>query len=613
MDIDYLRKVSAKRSKTIFVDTSRRDKSAFPTPSEFQVDLESAIPYVVDMKVLDATIPNIEYLIDEGRDTFYYAYRPGGSTARPRSDVWESLSRVADAPPVLSVLRATGEGFVARVGVTALEGAPLPESVPSVPVAYSAERSPSAGPPRSCFHAVHSDCPLARVLSSSPPDGVVPWDAASTPLPPPLSTDPATGTLYVQSQSGAVYSIAAGDAPLAVPPADYGGAATVHRVFRPVGVEPHASVTTVVAFSVSDPASVQAHHVFDFHLNVLDHGDFDVAALVKVLEESMPRESESSRARRIRFDDNSTVYPRSTPFFMKYNQDVVLGSGAPFAVVARPDLECCEVYGFSLTGGDPQSQGSAGSGAPARPPGSSRVPVASDPDVTVFASVPAVSAGDLAGAMSGPAGALPERLASPGILNRMGQRFVILRIPEIEHHQPALASSATSAGVGLFKLYDQIVSHLRFDFLSTSDRGFHPIGRLSKFRIRFETLSGRLYNFKGVDFHMLLSIDYLEPNNESMAPAPPLSSLNPDYVPDDRLYEVTRTRVARPYTDELGGRPPASADLRRGAVLVSSVDEGESSHPTRGASAGGGDYGYDARYSSGGASSWTSSGYSTDD
>lgn len=127
------------------------------------------------------------------------------------------------------------------------------------------------------------------------------------------------------------------------------------------------------------------------------------------------------------------------------------------------------------------------------------------------------------------------QIKPPGLVNMLGERYVILRIPEIEDH--LLGSYAYvnyTPGVGMFKLSSFLdVTNLRFDFVSLVRKPFHPIGKMSKLTFKFETASGALYNFKGVDVQLLMVIKYLIPSQKFKFPK---SILNPNYDPDFMKY-----------------------------------------------------------------------------
>ena len=121
-------------------------------------------------------------------------------------------------------------------------------------------------------------------------------------------------------------------------------------------------------------------------------------------------------------------------------------------------------------------------------------------------------------------------LEAPGVVSLVAERYVILRNKEIDDHiQMSYGFSSTSPGIALFKLGVIGYSQERFDFSSIKYREFHPIGKLSKLTFRFERLDGSLYDFKGVNHHMLMVVKYLAPRNKSKFEA---SILNPNYNPN---------------------------------------------------------------------------------
>ena len=128
-----------------------------------------------------------------------------------------------------------------------------------------------------------------------------------------------------------------------------------------------------------------------------------------------------------------------------------------------------------------------------------------------------------------------QTINPPGIISLLGGRFILLRIPEIENHLlNSFATSSFSPGIGMFKLAGgNDVTNLRFDFVNLIKKPFHPIGRLTKLTIRFELSNGKLYDFKGVDHHLLINIKYYAPNNTL---AIPKYILNPNYNYDVLQY-----------------------------------------------------------------------------
>lgn len=108
-------------------------------------------------------------------------------------------------------------------------------------------------------------------------------------------------------------------------------------------------------------------------------------------------------------------------------------------------------------------------------------------------------------------------IQAPGIVNLLGNRYLILRCKEIEDHLlGSFGYMKHTPGIGLFKLASSYndVTHLRFDFVNLVRKPFHPIGKLAKLSIRFETQEGDLYDFKGVNHQLLFMIKFLAPTQK---------------------------------------------------------------------------------------------------
>ena len=131
-------------------------------------------------------------------------------------------------------------------------------------------------------------------------------------------------------------------------------------------------------------------------------------------------------------------------------------------------------------------------------------------------------------------------MTSPGIVNLLGQRSVLLRCPEIEMNMGSFTSSRYAVGLGLFKMgvNPNGVANTRFDFVSFSVAPFHPIEKISKLTFSFETIDQQPYDFKGVNHQLTVAIKYWRLVQrvrffDDDAPAPVFRSvLAPGYHPD---------------------------------------------------------------------------------
>ena len=133
-----------------------------------------------------------------------------------------------------------------------------------------------------------------------------------------------------------------------------------------------------------------------------------------------------------------------------------------------------------------------------------------------------------------------HRIQTPGIVNLVGERFITLRSDAIEQHLSSFYSGSNSIGIGLFKLGFSGYVDARFDFSSVKYKDLHPIGKLSSIDFRFERIDGELYNFRGLNHHMLISIKYLVPYKK---PENFDYTLNTNYNPD--LLEYKRTQYEK--------------------------------------------------------------------
>lgn len=120
-----------------------------------------------------------------------------------------------------------------------------------------------------------------------------------------------------------------------------------------------------------------------------------------------------------------------------------------------------------------------------------------------------------------------HEIVSPGIYNLVGEKYIVLRCKEIEENSyRSLAYTRHNLGLAKFRLGVVGYSDTRMDFSKVPLREFHPIGRLVKITLRFETANGELYDFKGVNHNITFAIHYLEPMQKMNFEQ---SILNPNY------------------------------------------------------------------------------------
>lgn len=119
-----------------------------------------------------------------------------------------------------------------------------------------------------------------------------------------------------------------------------------------------------------------------------------------------------------------------------------------------------------------------------------------------------------------------------GVVYLLGARYVTLRCPEIESYMSF--TNNASKGIGVFKLaINQQTVQQRLDFVQYLKKPFNPVEKLSKLTFRFELPDGSLYDFKGIDMFMIIQINCYVPTMEPFTG----SLLNPDYNPNLLEYQ----------------------------------------------------------------------------
>lgn len=170
-------------------------------------------------------------------------------------------------------------------------------------------------------------------------------------------------------------------------------------------------------------------------------------------------------------------------------------------------------------------------------------------------------------------------LEAPGLVKLMGERYVTVHCDNIENHlRGSKMFNDYSPGLALVNLGVVGYSQQRMDFYSVKYKRFHPIGKLNNLQFTVKRSGDQLYDLKGVNWHMLMSIKYYVPR---MGTNFRKSSLNPNYNFDFMKYankyinKYTKQVISqRKRYNHLGG-----GDIRDGATLGRHDTEG---HDTEG-------------------------------
>jgi hypothetical protein len=131
-----------------------------------------------------------------------------------------------------------------------------------------------------------------------------------------------------------------------------------------------------------------------------------------------------------------------------------------------------------------------------------------------------------------------NNIISPGMVCFTGEKYILLRSPEIEEHSfGSLAYTNNNLGIAKFRTNSLGFNDEKLYITKIPIREFHPIGKLSKLSIRFETADRKLYDFKGVNHNITLAIYYYEPKFKQIEEFN--SILNPNYTTNFNNYKYT--------------------------------------------------------------------------
>lgn len=132
---------------------------------------------------------------------------------------------------------------------------------------------------------------------------------------------------------------------------------------------------------------------------------------------------------------------------------------------------------------------------------------------------------------------------APGQCNLVGERYVLVRSPNVESlvQRSFAAFDRLSPGLGMCKLGGAGYRDQRFDFVAYQSRAFFP-NTLNRIHVRLQTRGGRLYDAHGLDHTLLLLVRmHAAPpqlGGESRHPGNPGYRPNPVAALQDRLTRL---------------------------------------------------------------------------
>uniref|UniRef100_A0A6C0CU13 DUF5901 domain-containing protein n=1 Tax=viral metagenome TaxID=1070528 RepID=A0A6C0CU13_9ZZZZ len=133
------------------------------------------------------------------------------------------------------------------------------------------------------------------------------------------------------------------------------------------------------------------------------------------------------------------------------------------------------------------------------------------------------------------------KIISPGLVQLSGERYITIHCDEIENHlRGSMMFNNYSPGLAMVNLGVQGFSENRIDFFSVKYKEFHPIGKLTGLKFTLKTPDGLMYDLKGVNWHMLVSVKYYVPKKMTSFET---SILNPNYNYNFIQYQIDKKEL----------------------------------------------------------------------
>ncbi len=498
-DVQYLKKHAAEESYLFLCDSQLRDPNVFPTPSEYEVQFNSPFKNVFSVDLIDATVPRTEYIIEQGRNTVMYALSHPASVSTQPANVVTATVAPGDynLPQLVEALNAAFEA--SAPGAVSVSAAPT-----TVPSEISNKLSFTCAVP---FTFMMASSGLRAALGFGNPVNTADMTdgfgrAQYTSAPGWSSTDIAGADMFLSvPQDPVAERVLEGPVPIDAAEPVYAGRA-VRQYFTPT------ATGNVAAVDVFAAAGGDADETWGLAVSVHHSG-------------------------------NGAVVAQPTAASFEYTVENGVGGkwSASWATAAAVQVGSEYYVHIQSDAGDAQNHLAVFRARSNFPSGSGVGSVRAVVDGTET-PIPETDE-DLC--VDVYAATAAHALTSPGLVNLTGERYVLVRCPEIEQHlYRERAYERYHAGLGMVKLSGYGYRDQRYDFVSFPPRRFHPIGKLSKLTIRLERADGTLYNAHGIEHSLTLVIRYYA---QAELPGAP-SVLNPHYTPQLHVH-LAEDRWAR--------------------------------------------------------------------
>lgn len=522
-DIDYLHQNSEKSSFVVYIDSSMRNRVAYPTPSQYVIEFEEPFRLVYGVEILDATIPSTMYDVDFHNSilSFITATLPKTifESTVPNKHVGYIQRRIAELSTHPEFLRQIDPKRAVVIGPPYNDA-----KIIAVSDAYYQAHKGSDIP---VFVRIVK--PIVRAFT------LLPSQLGSTHmlLPSPYGE---YGILMSSMEPADLDMIRNGQF--------YLDATAMQVIF----FHYLSLVTDVDAKPEEDPDEIYLQLTLQDRR--LTYGGYSMDTMMTEMTAKLLTNTTNMNLSVGPFPGDGDLAKRNI-FTYTTTQVIIM------------DMErstCSRMLGFDVYAARDQEQSFY---AKITIPGNEKLFMSISESVARAAQNVTTSSF---------AASFKYSLVTPGIITIDGPKYIVLRCPELEGHiNTSYFANKTNYGLGIFKLVSSnSIGFLRFDFVNIVRRPFHPIGKLGRLTIQFEMLDGKLYDFKGVNHNIIMSINYYVPANVTRSRM--LSTLNPNYEPDYRKYLLKRMQLAgqldpsKPSTSSYAERSDPRYDMLRGTL-----------------------------------------------
>lgn len=549
-DVQYMLRQSTEDSFLFIIDSSMRDRASYPTPSEYYIPFPIPFRNVFALDLVDAQIPRTEYSVEIATNTL--AYAPGQYTTYEDARASGDLVTVNIEPGDYNVAQLI-QVINGALQINALDNGhqPVTVSPKSNPLELTNKLVFTRAEPFSLFMGNSS---IRNIIGFGNPShtlgATAAWDS---------SLKFATDAFVANDVFTAVPSTLSSDLVFAgpVPVTVSGYTFPLTKKVRQHFVAAASGLLGSVTVRKVGTAQIQGA-LYDMSLNALvdtfvisENGTWTSVPESIVLQITHVTASGTRVTMTTSSPHNLvvgniivisgattlglngtfvlTAVTSTTLAFASTLSAAVLGTGDVYA--SKELLQGTE-YALELSVADDQIY-------------KAETFTDSPTSIRVFDGAWVVE--DTVNALSVDVGVVATgyRVESPGQCNLTGERYVLVRSPDIEQHinrNFAAAFDRMAPGLGMMKLGGGMGGFRdeRFNFLAYSTRKFHPIGKLNGLHIRLETRAGRLYDSHGIDHTLLVCVKMYAP-----APSQVIPRTNPGYEPDARKALIKKLERER--------------------------------------------------------------------